>query len=235
MNYFASLFNLLFPARCLDCQKSIADQEEALCLACQKKIIIPDTLFCGVCGARLPLAKKICHQDTPYLLGSLFEYENPLAKKLIHGLKFRGLKSTGVFLGKQLALYIKKLNPHPEIISHENIVIIPIPLSRERLRERGFNQATEIANSFSKELNIPILQNILVRTKHRLPQSQTKNKKEREENAKDIFSVVSEKSLINRPVILIDDVTTTGATLRSAAKNLKTAGVKTILALTIAR
>lgn len=235
MNYFITLFNFLFPARCLNCQKNIPNQEEALCPDCQKKIIIPDTLFCGICGARLPLAQKVCHKNTPYLLGSLLEYENPLAKKLIHGLKFRGLKSTAVFMGKQLAGYVQKLNPPPKILAHTNLIIIPIPLSRERLRERGFNQATEIAISLGKELNLPVRQNILIRTTHRPPQSQTKSKKEREANAQDIFAVVLKESPTDQSVILIDDVTTTGATLRSATEKLKTAGVKTILALTMAR
>lgn len=235
MNYFITLFNFLFPARCLNCQKNIPNQEEALCPDCQKKIIIPDTLFCGICGARLPLAQKVCHKDTPYLLGSLLEYENPLAKKLIHGLKFRGLKSTAVFMGKQLARYVQKLNPPPEILAHTNLIIIPIPLSRERLRERGFNQAAKIANSLGKELNLPILHNALIRIKHTPPQSHTKSKKEREANVENIFSVTSKEPLAHQSVILIDDVTTTGATLRNAAKVLKTGGVQTILVLTIAR
>ncbi|MEK7187820.1 MAG: ComF family protein [Patescibacteria group bacterium] len=233
MRIFGAIIDSLFPARCIRCEKNIPRQEDALCSDCLETITLPNTLFCGTCGARLPAAKKICHRDTPYILGSIAEYEDPTIKKLIHALKFKRLKPVSVFLGNLLVAYVENLNP-PFVLTEETI-IIPLPLSKERLRERGFNQAALIAKTFAENVHLPMLEDVLIRTRHSKPQSQTENVKDREENVHDAFHVVRPEMIAGKKLIVIDDVTTTGATLRSASKVLKQNGAKEILALTIAR
>ena len=235
MGFFETILSSFFPARCAGCERSIETQAEVLCASCREKIILPDTLFCAVCEARLPSAKKICHLDTPYLLGSLAPYEDPLVKKMIVKMKFRRLDSIGLLLGKLLAEYVKNLNPQPGIMKDGATLIIPIPLSKERLRERGFNQAAVIARSFSEEIGLPILETALSRIKHTPPQSKTENKKARLENVHGVFSVIEQKAIQGKKIILIDDVSTTGATLRSAARTLKDNGATEIIAFVVAR
>jgi len=235
MSLLESILHHLFPPRCLVCRATISAQSETLCSSCRKKIIIPDTLFCGRCDARLPRGEKICHRDTPYLLGRIGPYEQKEIKSLVLGLKFKRLRPTAVFLGNLLFVYTKNITPPPPILSDPNTLIIPIPLSQERERERGFNQATEIATVFSHNINLPLSTTILFRKKHAPPQSHLSSRADREENVADVFAVQNPEELLGKNIILIDDVTTTGATLKSAAQLLKHHGVKHILALTIAR
>jgi ComF family protein len=234
MQLLSAILNSLFPPRCLVCENYLKQQEEALCENCRSTISFSNTLFCGTCRARLPLGKKICHRDTPYLLGSIAPYEQTTIKKLILSLKFRQMELLGSFLGGLLADYARNINPPLEILRSPEALVIPIPLSPKRLRERGFNQAVSIARPFAQKLNLPIAENILIRARHTPPQSQSENSQARIENVRDVFSVLSPEVVKNKHIILIDDVTTTGATLRSASLTLKGSGAKEILALTIA-
>lgn len=233
MRYIDTFLSFLFPPRCLNCHRSIAQQNNVLCEECKKKLTIPDTLWCGTCGARLPQRKKICHLNTPFLLGSLTTYEDPFIKKIIHAFKFARVKSVGIFLGHLLSAYFEKLNF--STLEKEKMVVIPIPLSNTRLKERGFNQSAIIAQAFAEKANIVLDETILSRPKHTIPQSHTQNKQEREAHMIDAFAISSPADLSGRTVLLIDDVITTGATLRSAAHTLQTMGAKKIIALTIAR
>lgn len=234
MRFFEVIISTFFPARCLGCKKDIAHQSLILCESCKEKIIIPQTLFCGQCGNRLPNREKICHHSIPYVLGSVFLYEDPLAKNMILALKFKRMESVGVFLGKLLAQYVKNVFNH-DVTPLHGMIVIPIPLSRERFRERGFNQAALLAQSFAEELNLSVEENVLTRRRHTKPQSQTKQAKDRIQNVKEVFEVIHSHTLKGKDVVLIDDVTTTGATLESASHVLREAGAKKIIALTVAR
>lgn len=130
-------------------------------------------------------------------------------------------------LGKLLAEYIKGL---PLAAMPE--VMIPVPLHPKRLRERGFNQSTEIAKLLKKYLTLPINQSILVREKY--TQAQTRLKaKDRSRNLKDAFC--SLKSTNYEHIALIDDVMTTGSTAQEASKILKKQGTKQISVWCLAR
>jgi ComF family protein len=100
-------------------------------------------------------------------------------------------------------------------------VIIPIPLSKEKMRFRGYNQSESIAQGLSAVLNIPI--NTVAVSRIKNTESQTnKNISERFENVKDAFAVVDKEKLLNKHVLLIDDVLTTGATLEACAREVLT-------------
>jgi ComF family protein len=118
-----------------------------------------------------------------------------------------------------------------------NTIIIPIPLHPKRYRERGFNQAELIVCRMSSKLNIPVSTGILTRVKYTEPQVKMKSRSDRLKNMDDVFSVNTnaKKQLNNVTVILVDDVFTTGATMRSAAKVLKKAGISSVWAITMAR
>ena len=124
-------------------------------------------------------------------------------------------------------------------LSHnfDNPLLIPIPISKKKKLERGYNQTELIANEIyklDKNNSFEYRKNILKKIKNTLSQSRTKNKKEREENLKGCFKVIMPKLVKNRNIILLDDVITTGATLNEAKKTLQQYNPKHIICITLA-
>ena len=118
----------------------------------------------------------------------------------------------------------------------ENSIIIPVPLHLIKEHERGFNQARLIAEALGKEMNMPVVLNILKRIKNMAPQARALNKKTRTENMVGIFSsdTVALQPYCNATIILVDDVATTGATLFDAACALEEAGAIYIIGALVA-
>lgn len=227
--FFDRILDLIFPPPCLSCKANVGG-EETICRRCFGGIVLNQTLFCGRCSARLPDQKKICHADYPYILGAATEYNNEAARSLIKGLKFQFAKKAARPLGELLARYTESLE-----LPLKGFITIPIPLSQKRLRQRGFNQSELIAGIFADHFSLPLESHCLVKPKNTKPQSETKGLDERKENIKNCFRVENAEKIVGKKIILIDDVTTSGATLFEAAKTLKTAGAKKIIALTVAR
>jgi competence protein ComFC len=173
--------------------------EETLCLDCQRWE--EDQKWKGV------LDKNI----------SLYEYDDFL-KDIIARFKFRG----DYILCR---IFARKINEILKTLDYG--AIVPIPLSNERLMERGFNQATALAN----EAGLQVM-DILQRT-----HTEKQSKKSRQERIQlqQIFTVKKLPAIMNQSIILIDDIYTTGSTLRHAAKELKEAGANSVTALTVAR
>ncbi len=113
------------------------------------------------------------------------------------------------------------------------MVIIPIPLYRSKLRKRGFNQSLLIAHTM--HLGIPILENTLLKTKPTSSQTAQKNHEAREMNIQESFEVRTPADVRAKNIILIDDVITSGATMREAARVLKLAGARRIIGIAAAR
>ncbi len=234
-----TLVNILFPPLCLTCKKHIQG-DDVICRNCYGKISLNQTLFCGKCGARLANQKRICHLDFPYLLGAAGSYGDETLKSLIHSLKFRYIKSAARPLGEILICYTETLN-----LPLEKFSVIPVPLSERRLRERGFNQAELIAKTFAGRFGLPLITSALRRSKHAKPQSETKNLSERQRNVLGCFlasrsdplrrSASDARAVAGKNILLIDDVTTSGATLFEAATALKNAGARKIIALVAAK
>ncbi len=227
--FLDQLFNIIFPMVCLGCKKYVAGGT-VICSDCFQKISRNQKLFCGKCRARLPDGKKICHSDFPYLLGAVGSYGDEILQNLIHALKFNYVKLAASPLGKLLIDYVTGLNLEPE-----KFIVLPIPLSKQRLRKRGFNQAELIAKIFAEHFELPILSGALERTKHTKPQSETKGLSERNENVSGCFIVTRPESIAGKNILLIDDVITSGATLLAAATVLKNAGARKIIALAMAK
>jgi ComF family protein len=153
-----------------------------------------------------------------------FRYAFPL-DRLESRFKFRGDLAVGALLS---ALWLRAVtrDPLPE-------AIVPVPLSRERLRERGFNQALELARPIARALKRPLLPRLLIRTRHTLAQSSLR-RKERLRNVQGAFALAPGRKPPPH-LALFDDVLTTGATLRECAKVLRRAGATTIEVWAIAR
>lgn len=157
------------------------------------------------------LAARIAPHDVDGVT-VLLPFRDPLVRACIHEAKFHGNRKAFRLLGYAFEEYLKQL-------PQQDYLLLPIPLSNTRKRERGFNQATEIANAASISSNILIRENILKRTRDTKPQTKLQ-KEARAENVAGAFAVINSgvKSGIisGAHILLLDDVSTTGATLKAA-------------------
>lgn len=189
-----------------------------------------ETLFCSRCRARLPENRKICHKDSKYLLAAATGYDDDRVRKIIWGLKYRNRSGFAVILGKIICEYIRRGK-----FQFNDFLIVPVPLSKERLLSRGFNQSELIASFVSKELNLPMEASALVRVKNCRPQAEMNEWSDRFENIRNSFSVPNNKIISGKDIILVDDVFTSGATLGEAVQTLKRYGAKKIIGLVVAK
>lgn len=192
------------------CDKCVAylPWQQKTCLQCGSSL--ENTVAqCGVCLATPP------HFDSTI---SLFQYATPISQ-MIHQLKFRSNLRMAQLFGKLWILYLTK----NKIVLPD--VIIPVPLHFKRLKERGFNQAIEIAKPINKHLNIPIDKKSCIRIKNTVAQS-TLSAKKRKGNLRNAFGLTWPLNL--KHVAILDDVMTTGSTINEIAGLLKTQGVEKI-------
>lgn len=113
-------------------------------------------------------------------------------------------------------------------------IILSVPMSKKKKSRRGYNQTELISKKISQNLNIEYRNNILIKAKNNLTQSSL-TEKQRFENVKNVFKVQNEEIIKNKRIIIFDDILTTGATANECAKQLKKAGAKEILVLTLAK
>ncbi len=148
-------------------------------------------------------------------------------REAVHQLKYRNLRALAVPLAKLLQDYLIT-NPVPAE------VLVPVPLHRKRLRERGYNQSSLLARQLGKLVNLPVVDDCLMRQRHAPPQARTSTVKERQGNVTDAFTC-RDLRLRDKQVLLIDDVSTSGATLDACAAALKATGVTSVWGLVMAR
>ncbi len=156
--------------------------------------------------------------------------EESIIQILIHELKYQNKRSIGVFLGEITGQLIKN---DPDFSTAD--VLVPVPLHKIRLRERGYNQSELIAKGVSNVTGIKVIGDLLVRARN--TETQTKlNFEERKENVKDAFFVNRKYKnfVVDKKVIIVDDVITTGSTINECAKALAQAGVSKVFALSVA-
>jgi ComF family protein len=152
--------------------------------------------------------------------------DGPL-KELIHGFKYDGLFDIKEVLGKYLTLTLAEK-------FKKQAVLIPVPLHKKRLVERGYNQSHLLAVEVAKNTNYQVLDKKLIRKKYTNPQVTFSGAK-RKENMRDAFFWAGKDEIESRIVILVDDVYTTGATLEECAKVLKNSGAKEVWGLVLAK
>lgn len=169
----------------------------------------------------------------PYLLGAAANYDDKMTQHIIHLCKYQKVRALTDFFARMLIEYVDRLEPRP-ILLDTGPLVVPIPMHPKKERARGFNQAALIGKRFAKEKNF-IFTEALVKTRHDGAQAKTKTRQERLERVHGAFAVVDPSVIQHKNIILIDDVSTSGATLSEAARTLKAAGARHILALTVAK
>lgn len=199
--------------------------ESGLCAGCRADLPWLDINHCSSCAHPLP-APGLCgrciaeppHYDSVI---AACRYAFPL-DGLIQAYKYNGRLAAGPALASLLA---GRVRSRPDLI-------VPIPLTAQRLRERGFNQALELARALGLQMRVPVDAQICVKTRDTLPQTRLPWK-QRRKNIRGAFVV--EGSVAGCHVAVVDDVLTTGATLGELARNLKRAGAVTVTGYVIAR
>lgn len=208
------------------------------CVVCDKE----GAFLCRKCKKKLPLALQICPMCTrPSIYGltheycrkkngmrgliSIFDYRDEGVKKAVEAIKFG--------FNRELVKIMLSGWKIPK--NWEEVVLVPVPLHRYRQNWRGFNQAELIAKVVGGK-KTPVVM-ALTRIKATAQQANVANKKGRAENLKGCFRVEEEKlgQLSGKKVILVDDVFTSGATMRECAKELRKAGVRQVWGFCLAR
>ncbi len=165
-------------------------------------------------------------------IATFARYKVPAVAELIQSLKYDGNAHASRLAAALLADFLREEIAQARAFSPREIVLIPLPLHAKRLRERGFNQIERVLEKLPQEFCDGTLAHVdtglLMRVRYRGPQTQQTRAK-RIANMKDAFALADDRNLSNIHVIVIDDVATTGATLKSAAEPLEKAGARVTL------
>jgi ComF family protein len=218
--------DLLFPRWCVGCGR----EGDFICSSCLKSLprIVPP--LCPKCG--LPQSSaNLCPSCLSWQaaidgIRAPFRFEGVM-RQAIHQLKYRNLRALAGLLARLLGEYLLA-NPVP------GEFLVPVPLHPKRLRERGYNQSQLLAKELGRLAGLPVIDDCLTRQRHSLPQARTSSLAERRGNVADAFTCCHQ-GLEAKPVILIDDVATSGATLDACARALKAAGAASVWGLVLAR
>lgn len=218
--------NLFFPQWCVGCGR----EGNLICTSCRSSLRRIMSPLCPQCGRPQPsgILCPTCVTWQAQIDGirSPFRFEGVI-RQAIHQLKYQNLRVLRTPLAQLLQDYLRT-NPIP------GEVLVPVPLHRKRLRERGYNQSDLLARQLGKLANLPVIADCLVRPRHTSPQARTTTVEERRSNVVEAFAC-RDRRLQGKQVLLIDDVATSGATLDACAAALKAAGAISVWGLVLAR
>ncbi len=212
------------PRRCAACNKILTAEEKTVCSECNKSLISADKDFLAKEYSRKFLPDKFIDA---FYSAFIFKDDNPI-REILHKLKYSKNFRAGIFFGEKIADKF-----FDEITNFNADFIIPVPLHKIKKAERGYNQSFYIAKGVNKKIPVKIRTDILKRKKYTETQTQLSSN-ERKANVANAFLLRKPKVISNKKIILIDDVTTTGATTSEIAKLLKSNGAEKILLLTAA-
>jgi ComF family protein len=217
--------DLLFPPYCIGCGR----EGNYLCGSCRNDLPYIHPPVCPICGRPLS-ADNQC----PGCIGKQSELDgirapfvfNGLLRRAIHELKYNNLRAAAPVLARFFFDYLLS-NPLP------GDVLVPVPVHAKRLRERGYNQSSLLAHELAKISDLPIDTDCLTRQTYIKPQARAATAVERLANTTGAFTCAG-KHLKGKHVILIDDVSTSGATLNACAKALRAGGAVAVWGLVLA-
>ncbi len=220
--YLADFVSLLFPELCHACSANLVAGEHLICTDCRYNLpftnfhLKPDNLVAQQFWGKI-------HIEAGYAM--CYFTKGGKMQHLMHQFKYRGVKKIGNLLGNIAG---SQLSQSP--IFKNVDAIIPVPLHKSRLRKRGYNQAACFAEGIAEKLNVPVIENNLVR--ERATETQThRSRFSRFENMQEVFTIKNPGALKNQHVLLVDDVMTTGSTLEACGTELlKIEGLKLSIA-----
>ena len=204
------LGSLFFPHLCLACRHPLSGRHQLLCLACTAEMPFSDSY------ARPENALTDRLEGRFPLVYGAYAYtfrEGTVCQRLIHALKYHDRPDIGVSLGRELGTHLRTAGELGDLTG-----IVPVPIHARRRRERGYNQAEEIARGLAESLQVPVYADALRRADFRGSQTRM-GKLERLENVRNSFTV-GKGQFHQAHLLLVDDVLTTGATVDFCAQAL---------------
>lgn len=225
------LFDFLFPRVCVGCSREL--RSGALCNDCARTLPNTETPRCPHCARRVPrgvLTRECRGALRVARIASGLPYAHPMVRAAIDALKYESIRELADPLGERLAAQLRTIFDDPPPLPP---LLLAVPLYDRRLRARGFNQSALLAQRAARQLRLPYAEGALVRVRETEQQAKLE-RAQREKNVYDAFLARAHPRLTTSTVILIDDVATTGATLREAARALRRAGAREVWAATAA-
>ncbi len=207
------LFYLFFPRLCVACSSTLRTGERVLCLSCVTQLPETDYHSLPENDTVMRLAGRF-----PFVQATSYGYftHDGLLQHLLHQLKYANNQEVGLYLGSRLGTALKNTDWAQDID-----LIVPVPLHRSRMHERGYNQSLLIAQGMGKMMQKPVRADLLIR--NRQTRSQTKKTRaERLKNMEAAFCVPLPDAISGKHILLVDDVLTTGATIEACALALLT-------------
>ena len=216
ISFWHRLLDLISPRLCVVCGQRLTVSEEVICTKCN--LHLPRTGF-----HRDPyeneMAKLFWHQIPVERAAALFYYE-PHAEtaNILYELKYKTHPEIGEVMGRLIA---KELQTSDFFDGIDGIV--PVPLAKKRLHQRGYNQSMEIAKGVSEVTHLPIYNKVVKRNVFEGSQT-SKGRWERNENVEGVFKLADATAIQGKHLLVVDDVVTTGATVIACGKELSKAG-----------
>jgi competence protein ComFC len=216
------LLDVFFPRYCLGCGR----EGDYLCQKCRLDLPFQQPPYCANCGKSLDHHPD-CDLLAPELLElrSVFRFEG-LIKKAVHQLKYNNLRDLAPMLGGFMADFLKSDDVTGDIL-------VPVPIHKSRLRERGYNQSQLLALAIHHRTGLPVYLDALRKLKATPPQADSTSVEDRRLAVVGAFGCYN--NFTGRRIILIDDVATSGATLSACAVALAAGGAREVRGLTLAR
>ncbi|MEM5770133.1 MAG: ComF family protein [Bacillota bacterium] len=215
MKLWTGVLDLLFPPKCPFCQKILEDPARLLCPSCQSSL---PWLSGGAAERKVDFSDG-CFSPLAY---------RDVVPEAIHRYKFSRIQAYGVPFGALLAQCVREnLDELPDGLTWA-------PLSRSRLRERGFDQAELLARAAGKALSVPVFPT-LCKAKHTKPQSELGEAGERRANALGAYTLLPGTDVQGKRLVLVDDVVTSGATLSECARVLRQSGAARVWCAALAQ
>lgn len=220
---FKQLINLFFPNVCVGCKNVLVEQEKVICIHCLHELPLTNL---HVNDSKV-ISKVFYGTVVLQHATALFYYpKKGVVRQLIHHLKYKNQKHISGYLGKWLGIELKDSGYYNDID-----VVIPVPLHQKRMRQRGYNQVEGFAKELALSLNAEYNDSTLFRNKNTSTQT-VKNRLTRWNNVQTIFEITDVNTLKGKHILLVDDVITTGATIKSCVTELnKINNVKLSLAV----
>lgn len=216
--------------KCAACGAVIDESRQALCRDCETAYdrLLRETCFS--CGAEAPF----CRCDSDVSIGcdrrtSLFFLRSGLSRRLVYSLKRQGRRKTVEFLTEELAQTVERAKGETNLSS---FAITFIPRRKKSIRHYGFDQTELLADALSKRLSVPVVR-VFRHTGRTVQKKQTKQG--RRESAEKSYEILSSVPIEGKNWILLDDVITTGSTMRACTRLLKQNGAGIVWALSVAK